>query len=138
MKGQKAITHAQGLLNMANEWSVNKAVIYEEARQALWELGDDKDVNRYQALKLSDTTIKGMYGRKQLGDGWKTDSWIMEFGKRNTDDSGKTEEWEEEGKFPRKPMMISQLTSEFSGGLFRSPVAMAESAARRYAMGRRN
>jgi len=99
-KGQKAITRAQGLVNTASEWSVNEAVLYEQARRALWELGDEKDKGRYRALKPSDTKIKGIYGRKQLGDGWKTDSWIMEFGKRNIDDSNQdsdTKEWEEEG-----------------------------------------
>ena len=98
-KGQKALTRAQGLVNTANEWTVSEAVLYEQARRALWKLGDEADIERYRALKPSDTNIKGIFGRKQLGDGWKTDSWIMEFGKRHVSNSNDTKEWEEEGKF---------------------------------------
>ena len=99
VKGQKAMTRAQGLLDTAYEWTVNEAVLYEHARQAVWVLGDDMDIKRYRALKASDTNIKGIYGRKQLGDGWKTDSWITEYGKRHIEDSANVKEWEEDGKF---------------------------------------
>ena len=114
VSGNAQHTRAQGIVDTAASWSAREAEVYEQAREAIWILGDDKDKARYRELKKKDKEIKSAYQSKQLGDGWKTDSWIMEFGSR-TIAEGDTKEWEEEGMFFRCTTMTSDRNSENLG-----------------------